>query len=99
MDNSKDKKIMPDESQFRGDCKAFGIQPEKFLKWIGSWRDKIEKGKGIPVRCYQAAISYKGQLISECLFDFLNLLYTHRKIWQISASESKKWSNHKIKEL
>ena len=40
---------MPDESQFRGDCKAFGIQPEKFLKWIGSWRDKIEKGKGISV--------------------------------------------------
>ena len=41
----------------------------------------------------------KGQLISECLFDqcLLNFPKNQRKIWQISALESKKWSNHKIK--
>ena len=32
LDYSKDKKIMPDESQFQGDGKAFGSQPENFLK-------------------------------------------------------------------
>ena len=37
----------------------------------------------------------KGELISECLFDFLNFPKNHRKIWQISAQGSKKWSNHK----
>ena len=36
----------------------------------------------------------KGQLISECLFDVLNFPKNQR---QISALESKKWSNHKIK--
>ena len=32
----------------------------------------------------------KGQLISECLFDDLNFPKKQRKIWQISALESKK---------
>ena len=41
--------------------------------------------------------AFKGQLISECLFDVLNFPKNQRKIWQISALESKKWSNHKIK--
>ena len=36
----------------------------------------------------------KGQLISECLFDVLNLPKNQRNIWQISALEYKKWSNH-----
>ena len=39
----------------------------------------------------------KDQFISECLFDVLNFPKNQRKIWQISALESKKWSNHKIK--
>ena len=39
----------------------------------------------------------KGQLISECLFDVLNFPKKQQKIWQISALESKKWSNDKIK--
>ena len=39
----------------------------------------------------------KGQLISECLFDVLNFLKQQQKICQISALESKKWLNHKIK--
>jgi hypothetical protein len=42
-------------------------------------------------------VATKGQLISECLFDVLNLPKNQRKIWQISALETKKWSNHKIK--
>ena len=42
-------------------------------------------------------LSIKGQLISECLFDVLNFPKKQPKIWQISALESKKWSNHKIK--
>ena len=41
-------------------------------------------------------VSFKCQLISECLFDFLNFPENNRKIWQISAQESKKCSNHKI---
>ena len=39
----------------------------------------------------------KGQIISECLFDVLDFPKNQRKIWQISALVSKKWSNHKIK--
>ena len=39
---------------------------------------------------------YKGQLISECLFDVINFQKNQRKTWQISALESKKLSNHKI---
>ena len=35
----------------------------------------------------------EGQLISEYLFDFSNLPKNQQKIWQISALESKKWSN------
>ena len=42
---------------------------------------------------------FKGQLISECLFDFLNFPKNHQKIWQISAQEPKKWLNHQIKAL
>ena len=37
----------------------------------------------------------KGQLISECLFDFLNFPKNQQNICQISAPESKKWSNIK----
>ena len=39
----------------------------------------------------------KGQLISEWLFDFLNFPKNQRKIWWISALESKKWLNQKDK--
>ena len=39
----------------------------------------------------------KGQLVSKCLFDFLNFPKHQRKIWQMSVLEYKKWSNHKIK--
>ena len=35
----------------------------------------------------------KGQLISECILGVLNFPKTQRKIWQISALETKKWSN------
>ena len=48
-------------------------------------------------RVYSKLEPAKGQLISECLFDVLNFPKKQRKIWQISALESKKWSNHKIK--
>ena len=41
-------------------------------------------------------IHSRGQIISECLRDFLNFPKNQQKIWQISAPESKKWSNHKI---
>ena len=39
----------------------------------------------------------KGQLISEFPFIFFNFPKNQRNIWQISAPESKKWSNQKIK--
>ena len=48
------------------------------------------------IRCFFNQIT-KGQLISECLFGVLNFPKKHQRIWQISALESKKWSNHKIK--
>ena len=38
----------------------------------------------------------EGQIISECLFDFINFQKNQRKFWQNSAPESKKWWNHKI---
>ena len=41
----------------------------------------------------------KGQLISECPFEILDFPKIPPKNWQISALESKKWSNHKIKAL
>ena len=41
----------------------------------------------------------KGQIISECALEILDFPKIPRKIWQISALESKKWSNHKIKAL
>ena len=44
---------------------------------------------------YSKIAYFRGQIISECLFDFLNFPKNHRKIWQISAQGSKKWSNHK----
>ena len=39
----------------------------------------------------------KGQLISECLFGVLNFPKNQQKIWQISALETKKWSNQQSK--
>ena len=41
----------------------------------------------------------KGQIISECPLEILDFPKIPRKIWQISALESKKWSCHKIKTL
>ena len=38
----------------------------------------------------------KGQIISECIFDVFKFSKKPTKIWQISAPESKRWSNHKI---
>ena len=46
-----------------------------------------------------ANVIYKGQLISECPFEILDFPKIPRKIGQISALESKNWSNHKIKAL
>ena len=39
----------------------------------------------------------KGQLISECLFDFVNFPKKQRNIWQISALVYKKWSKQQNK--
>ena len=43
-------------------------------------------------------VSFKGQLISECLFDALNFPKNHRKIWQISAQEHERCWNHQNKD-
>ena len=40
----------------------------------------------------------KGQLISECLFDFLKFQKNLQKIWQISAQEHKRCWNHQNKD-
>ena len=39
----------------------------------------------------------KGQLIPECLLGVINFPKKQRKIWQISALKSKKWSNQQSK--
>ena len=39
----------------------------------------------------------KGQLISECLLGVIDFPKNQWKIWQISALESKKWSNQQSK--
>ena len=39
----------------------------------------------------------KGQLNSECLLGVIDFPWNQRKIWQISALESKKWSNQQSK--
>ena len=39
----------------------------------------------------------QGQLISECLLGVQNFPNNQRKIWQISAQETKKWSNQQNK--
>ena len=39
----------------------------------------------------------KGQLISECLLGLIDFPKKQLKIWQISALESKKWSNQQSK--
>ena len=43
----------------------------------------------LPYACEKYTAAAKGQLISECLFDFLNFPKNHWKIWQISAQGSK----------
>ena len=48
---------------------------------------------------WKSSLSYKGQLISEFLFDILNFQKKTKKNLTKSALESKKWSNHKIKAL
>ena len=39
----------------------------------------------------------KGQLISECLLGVIDFPKNQQKSWQISALESKKWSNQQSK--
>ena len=51
----------------------------------------------VAARARGAAARVKGQLSAECLFDFLNFPKNQRKIRQISAPESKKWSNQQSK--
>ena len=43
------------------------------------------------------SIFLKGQLISECLLGVIDFPKNQQKIWQISALESKKWSNQQSK--
>ena len=45
-----------------------------------------------------SACASKGQLMSECLFDFLNFPKNQQKIWQISVPGSKKGSNQQSKD-
>ena len=48
---------------------------------------------------YKKSWLFKGQTISECPLEILDFPKIPPKIWQISAQETKKWSNHKIKAL
>ena len=41
----------------------------------------------------------KDQLISECLLGVIDFPKNQQKIWQISALESKKWSNQQSKSI
>ena len=55
----------------------------------------------VSVKCflwYFGALSSKGQLISECLWGVIDFPKNQQKIWQISAQESKKWSNQQSRD-
>ena len=56
----------------------------------------LENSKG-HIYYLALVICQKSVGISKCLFDILNFPKDQQKIWQISALESKKWSNRKIK--
>ena len=47
---------------------------------------------------YSKIAYFRGQIISECLFDFLNFPKNHRKIWHISAQEHERCWNHQNKD-
>ena len=66
-------------------------QIEKWVKTLGIFLEFIPSESKV-----QFIKHAKGQIISECFFDFVNFPKKHRKIWQISAQKSKKCSNHKI---
>ena len=69
----------------------------------GVLRIALESGFGgecasIPEALHALSVGFpKGRLISECPFDVLDFPKKQRKIWQITALEPKKLSNHKIK--
>ena len=81
-------------------------------KVVGYWRDFRAWWYLRPIanlRCKSSVIDLKrekkriyftkGQLISECSFWNFKFSKNPPKIWRISALESKRWSNHKIKAL
>ena len=72
------------------------IQSHQLYQMYSSWMISIKYTSPV-IFFLKFLASAKGQLISECLFDVLNFPKDHRKNRQISALESKKWSNHKIK--
>ena len=60
--------------------------------------NKFEQIVQKPFHISQASLKNpKGQLISECLLGVIDFPKNQRKIWQISALESKKWSNQQSK--
>ena len=69
---------------------------KQLLQYVNYSRAETTCGNTVPILNF---IYSKGQLISECPFEILNFPKIPPKIRQISALESKKWSNHKIKAL
>ena len=67
------------------------------LKYIFENTTEGQKILNANLLVFISSAEAKGQLISEWLFDVLNFPKNQQKIWQISALEYKKWSNHKIK--
>ena len=58
---------------------------------------RVSLSKSYLVEFWCVWTSCKGQIISECLLGVENFPNNHRKIWQISAQETKKWSNQQNK--
>ena len=69
------------------------------MKWPNFDNWKIASFQKLGIILGNNVLILKGQLISECLFDFLNFPKNQRKIWKISAQETKSGQINKVKAL
>ena len=82
----------------RGWISRFLRGRSSFLSFFGCW-GRLRFFLDIRIRIWFIwfFLHFKGKLISECLLGVIDFPKKQRKIWQISALESKKWSNQQIK--
>ena len=64
---------------------------------VGAVKRHYRLGKELIPIWSSRILGPKGQLISECFLGVIDFPKNQQKIWEISALESKKWSNQKSK--